>query len=227
MHLRTCTLVSLRICTLAQILTQSLGKDLRTCASRLLGHLSTCALVYLHTCANTCSSTCTSSLLAYLHTHANTCTPLYLRCCTCTCALVQVLAHLSICTNIYALTLAHWALHFWIDIIFVCQIQTHSVCPGNTLNWFFVGFKWKWNESGFRPLLRTYRLNWARRTYWGWWDEWDGTALQTQDLKFKPWKSKARHATSRSRRLPKISFTSGWGRNIFGSFKPPGPGNGP
>ena len=29
----------------------------------------------------------------------------------------------------------------------------------------------KWNESGFRPLLCTYRLNWARRTSWGWWDE--------------------------------------------------------
>ena len=29
--------------------------------------------------------------------------------------------------------------------------------------------KMKWNESGFRPLLCTYRLNWARRTSWGWW----------------------------------------------------------
>ena len=26
-------------------------------------------------------------------------------------------------------------------------------------------------ESGFRPLLCTNRLNWARRTPWGWWDE--------------------------------------------------------
>ena len=26
----------------------------------------------------------------------------------------------------------------------------------------------KWNESGFRPPLCTYRLNWARRTSWGW-----------------------------------------------------------
>ena len=41
----------------------------------------------------------------------------------------------------------------------------------------------KWNESGFRPLLCTYRLNWARRTSRGWWDD---TALQTQDSKFKP-----------------------------------------
>ena len=29
----------------------------------------------------------------------------------------------------------------------------------------------KWNESGFRPPLCTYRLNWARRTSWGWWDD--------------------------------------------------------
>ena len=35
----------------------------------------------------------------------------------------------------------------------------------------------KWNESGFRPPLCTYRLNWARRTSWGWWDDWDDTVL--------------------------------------------------
>ena len=29
----------------------------------------------------------------------------------------------------------------------------------------------KWNKSGFRPPLCTYRLNWARRTSWGWWDD--------------------------------------------------------
>ena len=28
------------------------------------------------------------------------------------------------------------------------------------------------------PLLCPYRLNWASRTSWGWWDEWDDTALQ-------------------------------------------------
>ena len=58
----------------------------------------------------------------------------------------------------------------------------------------------KWNESGFRPPLCTYRLNWARRTTWGWWDEWDDTVLQTQE----PWRSEAEYATSRSRRLPTI-----------------------
>ena len=86
----------------------------------------------------------------------------------------------------------------------------------------------KWNESGFRPPLCTYRLNWARRTSWGWWDDWDDTVLQTQDSKFVPWRSEAEHATSRSRRLPAIlTFTRGWGRNIFVSYKPPSPGTEP
>ena len=86
----------------------------------------------------------------------------------------------------------------------------------------------KWNESGFRPPLCTYRLNWARRTSWGWWDDWDDTVLQTQDSKFEPWRSEAEHATSRSRRLPTIlTFTRGWGRNIFVSLKPPRPGTEP
>ena len=82
--------------------------------------------------------------------------------------------------------------------------------------------KMKW--SGFRPPLCTYRLNWARITSWGWWDDWDDTVLQTQDSKFEPWRSEAEHATSRSRRLPTIlTFTRGWGRNNFVSFKPPRP----
>ena len=71
-------------------------------------------------------------------------------------------------------------------------------------------------------------LNWARRTFWGWWDDWDDTVLQTQGSKFEPWWSEAEHATSRSRRLPTIlTFTRGWGRNIFVSFKPPRPGTEP
>ena len=84
----------------------------------------------------------------------------------------------------------------------------------------------KWNESGFRPLLCTYRLNWARRTSWGWWDDWDDTVLQTQDSKFESWRSEAEHATSRSRRLPTIlTFTRGWGRNIFCLFQTAETGN--
>ena len=74
----------------------------------------------------------------------------------------------------------------------------------------------KLNKSGFRPPLCTYRLNWARRTFWRWWDDWDDTVLQTQDSKFEPWRSEAEHATSRSRRFPTIlTFSRGWGRNIF------------
>ena len=88
--------------------------------------------------------------------------------------------------------------------------------------------KKQWNESGFRPLLCTYRLNLARRTSWGWWDEWDDTALQTQDSKFKLWRSEAEYAISRIRRLPTIlSFRSRWRRNIFVSFKLPSPGDEP
>ena len=90
-----------------------------------------------------------------------------------------------------------------------------------------VMYKMKWNESGFRPPLCTYRLNWARRTSWGWWDDWDDTVLQTQDSKFEPWRSEAEHATSRSRRLPAIlTFTRGWGRNsIFCFFQTAETGN--
>ena len=84
----------------------------------------------------------------------------------------------------------------------------------------------KWNESGFRPPLCTYRINRARRTSWGWWDDWDDTVLQTQDSKFEPWRSEAEHATSRSRRLPTIlTFTRGWGRNIFCFFETAETGN--
>ena len=89
-------------------------------------------------------------------------------------------------------------------------------------------YKMKLNESVFRPHLCTHRLNWARRTSWGWWNDWDDTVLQTQNPKFEPWRSEAEHATSRSRRLPTIlTFTRGWGRNIFVSFKPLRPGTEP
>ena len=131
---------------------------------------------------------------------------------------------------------AQWRL--WIDkkiwqfcvyIPFKVTIHTHHVISSR------VEIKWriaallhdikKWNESGFRPPLCTYRLNWARGTSWGWWDDWDDTVLQTQDSKFEPWRSEAEHATSRSQRLPTIlTFTRGWGRNNFVSFKPPRPG---
>ena len=42
----------------------------------------------------------------------------------------------------------------------------------------------KWNKEGFMPPLCTCRLNWTKRTSWGWLDKWDDTALQTQNSKF-------------------------------------------
>ena len=82
------------------------------------------------------------------------------------------------------------------------------------------------NKSGFRPPLCTYRLNWARSTSWGWWDDWDDTVLQTQDSKFEPWRSEAEHATSRSRKLLTIlTFTRGWRSNIFCFFQTVETGN--
>ena len=119
----------------------------------------------------------------------------------------QINVESAISINFYNTAVAMVGLFAWIDTTFTV---------------------YKWNESGFRPPLCTYRLNWARRTSWGWWDEWDDTVLQTQDSKFEPWRSEAEHATSRSRRFPTIlTFTRGWGRNIFVSLKPPRPGTEP
>ena len=68
----------------------------------------------------------------------------------------------------------------------------------------------KSNESGFGLLLCTFRLNWARRTSWGWWDEWDDTALQTQDSKSRPCQSEAEHDTFRWWRFPIILILYEW-----------------
>ena len=52
------------------------------------------------------------------------------------------------------------------------------------------------------------------------------TLSSRQDSKFEPWRSEAEHATSRSRRLPTIlTFTRGWGRNIFCFFQTAETGN--
>ena len=94
-----------------------------------------------------------------------------------------------------------------------------------TKDFFTIEVSCKWNEMKW---MCTYRLNWARRTSWGWWDDWDDTVLQTQDSEFEPWRYEAEHGTSRSRRLPSIlTFTREWGRNILVFFKPPRPGSEP
>ena len=67
-----------------------------------------------------------------------------------------------------------------------------------------------WNKWCCRSPLCTCRLNWARRTSWRWWDEWDDTALQTQNSEFEPWRSEAEHAASRSWRLPTTSNIHEW-----------------
>ena len=109
----------------------------------------------------------------------------------------------------------------WLRVSYKYRVRAHICSQSHFL-------MNKWNELGFRPPLCTYRLNWARRTSWGWWDDWDDTVLQIQDSKFEPWRSEAEHATSRSRKLPTIlTFTRWWGRNIFVSLKPPRPGTEP
>ena len=56
---------------------------------------------------------------------------------------------------------------------------------------------------------------------------WEKVLLPSK-RKFEPRRSEAEHATFRSRRLPTIlTFTRGWGRKIFVSFKPPRPGTKP
>ena len=69
-------------------------------------------------------------------------------------------------------------------------------------------------------------MHWARRTSWGWWDDWDDTVLQTQDSKFEPWPSEAEHATPLSLRLSTIlTFTRGLRKNIFCYFQTAETGN--
>ena len=65
----------------------------------------------------------------------------------------------------------------------------------------------------FRPHLCRYKLN------WGWWDEWDDTALQIQDSKFEPWRSEVEYASSRSRKLPTILNLYEWAGKTFCFFE--------
>ena len=69
-------------------------------------------------------------------------------------------------------------------------------------------------------FLCTYRLNWARKTSWRWWNNRVGTAIQTQDLKFELWWSEAELAISRSRRLPTILNLCEWAeKKHFNTYK--------
>ena len=53
-----------------------------------------------------------------------------------------------------SLTLQQHTSHYWIKAILKM--------------YFLIRTPTKWKESGSRPPLCTYRLNWARRTSWGW-----------------------------------------------------------
>ena len=76
-----------------------------------------------------------------------------------------------------------------------------------------------WNEmnGALGHLCVSYRLNWARRTSWGWWDKWDDTALQTQNSKFELWRSEAEHLPLSHRGSPHYCFFEThrpeWGSN--------------
>ena len=65
-------------------------------------------------------------------------------------------------------------------------------------------------RMGVWPPLCTYRLNWVRRTSWGWRDD---TALHTQDSKFEPWRSEVELVTYI------IEFLRVSGEETFFSFK--------
>ena len=74
----------------------------------------------------------------------------------------------------------------------------------------------KWNEWVFTPHLCTYRLNWARRTSWGWWYEWGDTALQTHDSKLSPVGLRPSTLILVHGCYPQYSiFTAGQGGNIL------------
>ena len=77
-------------------------------------------------------------------------------------------------------------------------------------------------ESGFRPPFCTYRLNWARRTSWGWWGDWDDPVLQTQDSKFELRYLSVTEAPHNT------DFHTWMGKkHFFVSFKPPRSGTDP
>ena len=77
-----------------------------------------------------------------------------------------------------------------IDCAFIIWCRRYSGLPRSTNK--FSTTNDEWMSGVFRPPLCTYRLNWTRQITWGWWGEWDDTALQTQHSKFEPWRSKAR-----------------------------------
>ena len=75
------------------------------------------------------------------------------------------------------------------------RAQYHDQGPGHHDTGNINEIKW----MGCRPLC-TQRLNWAKRTSWGWWDERDDSSFQPQDSKLELWRSASENVTSGSRR---------------------------
>ena len=95
------------------------------------------------------------------------------------------------------------------------HVNEFSKFPDLTsLIYFGNGMRWM-GWGGGRPPLCANRLNWANTNYWGWWDEWEDTALQTPDSKFEPWRSESEHTASGSRRIPTILHLCEWAGKKF------------
>ena len=86
----------------------------------------------------------------------------------------------------------------------------------------------KWNESGFRPPLCTYRLNWARRTSWGWWDDWETLSSRHRIRNSSPGGLRPSTLPLGHGGSPQywLSHVDGE-ETFFVSFKPPRPGTEP
>ena len=62
----------------------------------------------------------------------------------------------------------------WLSHGTALQVQNSNFDVTNLINIIARTVRQKWNESGSMPHLCTYRLNWARRIFWGWlrWLRW-------------------------------------------------------
>ena len=100
------------------------------------------------------------------------------------------------CTSVIQMFCVFWELQNAVTSVINLLYWTSTTTP---VTWCCL----RRNEWGLGHHC-AHKINWARRTSWGWWGEWDDTALHTQDSKFEPWPSEAEYTTSRSRRLPTI-----------------------
>ena len=128
----------------------------------------------------------------------------------------------------------HWGTLFtacflWTCLHYMVILRSQNKITDLCMIWAWLSrFKMKWNESGFRPPLCTYRLNWARRTSWGWWDDWDDTVLQTQERNSSPGGLRPSTLPLGHGGSPQYWLLDVDGEETFSvSFKPPRPGTEP